>query len=202
MPRKATKKQEDQGAKSEAPKADGPMVAVLKTANAPKLSPRGDGELTYMVARMDDKILIRLAKNSSSGSHSKEWVPVDAIRNALKKVPKDSPFKGTLTMKSAFVGKSSTNGGFLCAALRHLGILSMDPEKKGMLKLTAPDALDVWEKETLALALPKDAEVLPLHPAKPKPFFSKKTDGEGAAEKAVTSENDSEKEKEPSEQEE
>ena len=49
------------------------MVTVLRTGTATKLSPRGNGQLTYQVGRMDDTVLLRISGNESSGRFSRAW---------------------------------------------------------------------------------------------------------------------------------
>jgi hypothetical protein len=189
MPRKkATTKTNEVPAEGAAAE---PMVTVLKTGTAPKLSPRGDGKLTYRVGRMGDEILVQIFGNESSGRFSKEWVTVDAIRKSLSKLPKGAEsFKGALALKSAWNGRSSCNSGFGAAILKAEGVFvaDEDPKKKGMLKLPAPDALDTWEQAILALPVPKDAEQVPLHPPKPVPFFAKKKAAEPDAPEAPAEE--------------
>ena len=153
----------------------GEIVTIIKTNTAQKLSPRGDGALTYNVGRIGDTVFVRLAANSSSGSHSKEWVALKAIRRALADASQGAAsFKGAPQLNAAFVGRSSTNGGFLCAVLVAEGLLVRDAEKKGMLSLASATALDSWERAMLAVKLPKDAEKLPLHPPKVVPSFGKR----------------------------
>ena len=128
---------------------------------------------------MDDTVLLRISGNESSGRFSKEWVTAEAIRKSLAQLPKGvKSFKGALALKTAWKGRSSCNSGFGAAILKAEGVFAADedPKKKGMLTLSAPDALDAWEKNVLAMKVPKDAEQVPLHPPKPKPFFSKKKD--------------------------
>lgn len=154
-----------------------PMVTIIKTADAAKLSPRGGGLLTYQVSRMDDTVLLRIHKNDSSGRFSAEWIGVDAIRKSLAQLPKGTTsFKGAVALKSAWKGQSSCNSGFGAAILRAEGVFvgDEDPKKKGMLKLATSDALDAWEKKVLALPVPKDAEQVLLNPPKAQPFFKKK----------------------------
>ena len=156
-----------------------PMVTILKTATAAKLSPRGGGELTYQVGRMGETVLLRIHKNDSSGRFSNEWVSADAIRNSLAQLPKGvSSFKGAVALRTAWKGQSSCNSGFGAAIMRAEKVFAADPDpkKKGMLTLASPDALDAWEKSILTLAVPKDAEQVLLHPPKAKPFFAKKKD--------------------------
>ena len=164
-----------------------PMVTILKTATAAKLSPRGGGELTYQIGRMDNTVLLRISGNDSSGRFSKEWVPAQAIRRSITQLPRGAnSFKGAVALRTAWKGQSSCNSGFGAAIMRAEGVFASDedPKKKGMLKLAAPDALDQWEQGVLALPVPKDAERILLNPPKPKPFFGKRN-GESAAAAAV-----------------
>jgi hypothetical protein len=162
------------------------MVTVLKTGTAAKLSPRGGGQLTYQVGRNGDDVLLRIHKNDSTGRFSAEWVGVPALRASLAQLPQAQiNFKGAVALKSAWKGLSSCNSGFGAAILKAEGVFAAedDPKKKGMLRLTKPDALDAWEKGVLALPVPKNAERVPLLPPKPKPFFAKRqkpTEGDGA----------------------
>ena len=176
MAKKTTKKQEEEKAlPKELP--SGPTVTVIKTAQASKLSPRGDGLITYQIGRCDDALMVRISGNESSGRYSKEWVSVEKIRNALSKVSKAAEsFKAALLLRAAWKGKSSCNGGFGAAILlgENLLIREDNPKKKSMLKLSSPDAIEVWEKKLLAEEVPNDAEIVPLHPPKPQPFFKKK----------------------------
>lgn len=156
-----------------------PMVTILKTATAAKLSPRGGGELTYQLGRMGETVLLRIHKNDSSGRFSNEWVSADAIRKSLAQLPKGvSSFKGAVALRTAWKGQSSCNSGFGAAIMRAEKVFAPDPDpkKKGMLTLASPDALDQWEASVLALPVPKDAEKVLLHPPKAKPFFAKKKD--------------------------
>ncbi|MBI1320219.1 MAG: hypothetical protein GC168_14925 [Candidatus Hydrogenedens sp.] len=182
-PKKKTDKTKEEAAAA-SPEAAEPMVTMLKTSTAPKLSPRGDGQLTYQIGRMDDTVLLRISGNESSGRFSKEWVTAEAIRRSLVQLPKGTKsFKGALALKTAWKGQSSCNSGFGAAILKAEGVFAADedPKKKGMLQLAAPDALDTWEQAVLAMKVPKDAEQVPLHPPKPKPFFAKKGKGEDDA---------------------
>jgi hypothetical protein len=193
----ARKKKETQGADA-APDAttttkvaeasSEPIVTVLKVAQATKLSPRGDGRLTYRVGRIGDTILLQLFANAASGRFSKEWTGVAAIRNSLAKLPKGArSFRGALALKSAMVGRSSCNSSFLACVLKAEGVFvaDADPKKKGMLMLASPEAIDQWEASILALPVPKDAEQVLLHPAI-KPFFAKKKDDAIAGDMPVT----------------
>jgi hypothetical protein len=150
-------------------------VTIIKSGTAPKLSPRGDGQLTYQIGRMGDTVLVRISHNESSGRFSKEWVTVAAIRAALAQLPKGTNnFKGAVALKSAWTGQSSCNSGFGAAALKAEKVFDWVPDKKGMMRLSAADALDAWEKAMIALPLPANAERVLLHPPKPVPNFAKR----------------------------
>lgn len=163
--------------------ASEPMVTILKTVATDKISPRGTGKLVYQVGKRDQTVYLRLFKNESSGRMSTEHVPISSIRRALSKVPKGEKLFKSSILAEAWVGRSSTNPGFGCACLKNEGVLASDPQKKGMLMLASPDALDKWEAAILTLPVPKDAEQVLLHPPKAKPFFAKKKD-DAAAEPA------------------
>ncbi len=151
------------------------MVTIIKSGMAPKLSPRGDGQLTYQIGRMGDTVLVRIFHNESSGRFSKEWVTVAAIHAALAQLPKGTnSFKGAVVLKSAWTGQSSCNSGFGAAALKAEKVFEWVPDKKGMMRLSAADALDAWEKAMIALPLPVKAERVLLHPPKPVPNFAKR----------------------------
>jgi hypothetical protein len=188
----ARKKKDTQGANAapetttttkEAEDSSEPMVTILKTATAPKLSPRGSGDLTYQIGLMNSTVLLRIHKNDSSGRFSNEWVAAEAIRQSIASLPKGvTSFKGAVALKSAWKGQSSCNSGFGAAILRAEKVFAADPDpkKKGMLMLASPDALDQWEASILALPVPKDAERVLRQPPKAKPFFSRKKDDAAA----------------------
>ncbi len=163
---------------SQATEADasvGEMVTIIKTANAAKLSPRGDGELTYQVGRMGDAVLVRIQSNPSAGRFSREWVGVDAVRKALAELPKESPmFKGALALKSAWKGLSACNPGFGAAIFKAEGVFVANAEKKGLMSLASATVLDEWERAMLDIKVPKSAQQVPLNPPKTQPFFKKR----------------------------
>ncbi len=168
-------------------------VTILREGRAEKLSPRGEGRLTYQVGRLGDAVYLRISANESSGRFSREWVEVSALRNSLAQLPKDAgEFKGAAALRSAWKGQSACNGGFGAAVLKAEGVFAAhdDPKKKGMLRLAGPGALDEWEKSVLAMDVPEGAEQVPLNPPKPKPPFQKKA--EESEEKTTEDEGDGE----------
>lgn len=153
---------------------EGPFVTILKTAAAGKLSPRGEGDIIFMVGILDEKVYVRIADNASGGRHSKEWLPVDAIRKAFTKSMLDCNTFKSNAFAEAFKGQSNNNSGFLVAILRKEGVFVADEEKPHLTKLITSEALDAWEKNILNMPRPHNAEHLPLHPPKPKHLFKKK----------------------------
>ena len=70
----------------EATPQSAPEVRVLKTATCASTS--GKSKLTYDVGRTPDSELhMRIAANTGSGAISKNWVSLQAIREALASVP-------------------------------------------------------------------------------------------------------------------
>lgn len=123
--------------------AENPDVVIVKTATAPKLSPRGEGGIIYQVGRVGEDVYIRIEKNEGGGSHSKEFVPATAIKAAVTPAMKrGEPFRSDAFI-GAFVGRSQCNSGFLVASLRAEGLLTVDGEHRGMSVLTGD--LFSWE---------------------------------------------------------
>ena len=52
----------------ETPPAENPDVVIVRTATAAKLSPRGEGGVTYQVGRVGDGVHIRIDKNNGAGA--------------------------------------------------------------------------------------------------------------------------------------
>ncbi len=123
---------------------ENPDVVIVKTATAPKLSPRGEGGITYQVGRVGEDVYVRIEKNEGGGSHSREFVGLSAIRGCITPaMGRGEPFKSD-ALAGAFVGRSQCNSGFLVASLRAEGIFGVDGERKGLSILIGD--LDAWEK--------------------------------------------------------
>jgi hypothetical protein len=165
MKQNAKEKVKEAETKAETQARENPDVVIVKTATAPKLSPRGDGGIAYQIGRVGDAVYVRIEKNDGGGSHSKEFVGVPAIQAAVTPaMRRGAPFKSD-ALASAFVGKSQCNSGFLVAALRAEGLFQADAEHKGMSKLVGD--LDAWERSLREMA-PIFVEGVPatvkLHP--------------------------------------
>ena len=107
------------------------MVTVVRTGHAPKLNPaRSGGAITYQVGRIDGVgepgVVLRLKDNEGGGQFSREWIPFERLRTCFSPaVLTGQPFKAH-ALDSAFIGKSSTNAGFLCAVIRAEGLAYED----------------------------------------------------------------------------
>lgn len=149
----------------ETTREENPDVVIVKTATAPKLSPRGEGGIVYQIGRVGDVVYIRIEKNEGGGSHSREFVPVSAIRSAFTPaMKKDEHFKSD-AFSGTFVGRSQCNSGFLVASLRAERLLTADAEHKGMSRLTGD--LDAWEtalRKSAALFVDGKPVTVKLHP--------------------------------------
>ena len=156
------------------------MVTVVRTAEALKLNPaRGGGGITYQVGRIDKEAYLRLKENDGGGQFSREWVPFERLRTCFSPaVLTGQPFKAA-TLTSAFVGRSSTNAGFLTAVIRAEGLAYEDTEHRGMSLLNG--GFDTWVQGVLD-ATPEqndDGTVKqePLIPPKRENPFSASKDG-------------------------
>lgn len=138
-------------------------IATIRTATAEKLS---GGEIEFEVGRErgTDNLFLRIMSNDSSGTFSKEWVAVDAVREALAAKGGD-PFKPGPVMQAVYVGKSKNNGPFLAHALRSLGFLSLVGEKDS--STTVSGDWDEFVEECLGLPVP-DPEPEPTEEEEPK----------------------------------
>jgi len=144
-----------------------PGAAILKTAQAAKLNPRGDGLITYQLGRRpDDQPLIKIAANDSGGKHSKEWVPLSRIIEILEKTAKDGQFIPSSALAEAFNSRSQNNSGFLMAALRAEGILAPVPDKPFLSMVSR--SLDEWLTEIGTLE-PEERPEEPIEPENIEP---------------------------------
>lgn len=163
-----------------------PFVTVLKREHARKLSPRGEGDIIYMVGVFEGKIHLRIVDNGSGGRHSKEWVPLDAIRQkTTASMRAGNAFKSS-SFTEFFKGRSNNNSGFLVAILRKEGVFVADKEKPHLTRLASAEAFGVWEKDILNMPRPRNAEQVPLHPPRPDHLFKKKGKEAEPKEKSVS----------------
>lgn len=126
------------------------QLIEIKRDSAPKTGLRAEGAITYAVVRDQDSdtLFFTLIANTGGGYHSKELVPVARIAACLSgfEAGKVVPAKA---LRDVFTGRSSNNGGFLAACLRHEGLLSPFPDAAHQHQLG--DDLARWQQAMLRL---------------------------------------------------
>ena len=114
-------------------------IRIVYHNTSPKLSKRGKGLLEYELGVKDTtgEYFTRIAGNPGGGSCSYEWVDLKTIEDLLQnRSEEDYTFKASIFIK-VFVGRSSTNSGFLAAILREEGVIYNNPEQPSTLLLSS-----------------------------------------------------------------
>ena len=121
------------------------MYISLKSGTAHKTRQHSTaGCLHYRVlADSSQQLYITITGNDDGGYYSKEIVSFEKIE-----LPKE-PFTSKI-FKTAFVGKSTNNAGFLAAILKAEGLIA--PVEDAVHKYRALPNLSDWKKRMLALA--------------------------------------------------
>ena len=119
---------------------------VLKTATCASTS--GKSKLTYEVGcAPDSELHMRIAANTGSGAISKNWVSLQAIREALASVPAGELTSGH--MQKACAGQSANNAGFLLAVLMSEGLVRPSTSKRRAYECAEEAAfaaaIDAWK---------------------------------------------------------
>ena len=131
----------------------------IKTDTAPKTGQNAVGGIAYTVLRdeLASTVFIFLLSNSSGGYFNREPVRLADIRRCLEGVDTTRPIPAK-TFTRAFRGKSVNNAGFLCAVLRHEGLLAPAPDAAYQ-HILADEDWSNWA--TAMLALPAEPFVPP-----------------------------------------
>ncbi len=121
------------------------MYISLKSGTAHKTRQHSSaGCLHYRVlADSSQQLYLTITGNDDGGYYSKEIVPFAKIE-----LPKE--LFTSKVFKTAFVGKSTNNAGFLAAILRAEGLIA--PVENAIHKYKVLPKLDDWKKRMLALA--------------------------------------------------
>jgi hypothetical protein len=100
----------------------------LKTSQAAKTGQRAEGRITYALLKDSNsqQLYFCLLANDGGGYFSQEAVSFSAIQQCLSGIKANHPVPAK-TFRTAFVGRSSNNAGFLVAALRNEGLLVPAP---------------------------------------------------------------------------
>lgn len=122
----------------------------LKTATAAKLGKDTNAGIGYKISCNPGRttLYFSITDNSSGGCFSNEYLCTDRIREILQNL--DQPAFPSKALKTAFVGKSSNNAGFLAAILHAEGLLARAPVNEAK-HVLAGDWND-WKTALLAQA--------------------------------------------------
>ena len=126
--------------------ADNPIRRV-HVAQAPKLSAKAEGCLTYAIGIDNAACLyVQLQGNTSGGLFSAEWVRFSDIDRCLQQSLDTREQITSGAFRAAFKSKSQNNAGFLAAVLKAVGVLASSPEKAHHLQLNA-EQWRYWQTE-------------------------------------------------------
>ncbi|MFC0168130.1 hypothetical protein ACFFKC_08560 [Pseudoduganella danionis] len=103
---------------------------LLKTATANKLGKNSAGGIAYRVLADTDRknLYITITGNDGGGYFSREVVPFSQVEKCLTDWPDAGKALPSKLFKTAFVGRSSNNAGFLAAILRAEDLLTAAPD--------------------------------------------------------------------------
>jgi hypothetical protein len=105
-----------------------PTITVIKKATTKSLE--GKATLGYQLGLDEASALHwRLASNDGGGFFSDEWLPFQAIQDALSAWPEVNPIT-SMALRPLFMGKSANNPSFLMATLVKEGVLERKPDTK------------------------------------------------------------------------
>lgn len=155
-----------------------PIYLHLATLTAPKTSQNAQGGIVYAVLKDEasTEVFFTLLENQGgSGYFGREIIPFANIAACLNGADLKQTIPAKRFLKAFSASRSVNNGGFLCACLRHQGLLKPAPESPQQHALG--DDWDVWKEKMLKTTsdevfISPDAE----KPAKPEPVSSKAGD--------------------------
>lgn len=155
-----------------------PVYLHLATLTAPKTSLNAQGGIVYAVLKDEasTEIFLTLLENQGgSGYFGREIISFANISVCLSGVDIKQTIPAKRFLKAFTSSRSVNNGGFLCACLRHQGLLKSAPESPQ--QHVIGDSWDDWKAKMLAthsdgVFIPQDAD----KPAKAEPASSKADD--------------------------
>lgn len=105
----------------------------------PKLTPRGQGILSYEFGVSDDAFFIRIAANSQGGTCSFEWIPLQTVESLLEdNVGESFP---AAVLKKVFISRSANNHGYLAAILKAVKVIGAAPDHPAKLTYLSFDSI-------------------------------------------------------------
>ena len=111
-------------------------IRVLKTDTCKSLS--GKSKISYQIGcNSKNEIHFRITGNTGGGFSCNEWIPLNAILQTFKKVPKDSPLT-SIYLFPLFKGKSVNTPSFLMAVLLMENLVEPLPKKIRCHRLIEP----------------------------------------------------------------
>jgi len=116
-------------------------IRIIYRAECPKLTPRGQGILSYEFGVNDagGELFIRIAANSQGGTCSFEWIALKIIEDLLQNNGKES-FSAVIFRK-AFISRSANNHGYLAAILKATKVIGADPQQPTKLTYLSFDSM-------------------------------------------------------------
>ena len=159
-------------------------IRIIKSNSCKSLS--GKSTLEYQIGcHGDSDIYVRVAKNSSSGWFSKEWVAIQKIITVLE----SSKFPLTsYTLQTFFTGKSVNTAAFIFAALKEEGLVANNPDNPRCYVLQSVDSFtqpikvlissgvtlqDTLVKASKVSAVNIDDDIIPVLASSSKPASGK-----------------------------
>lgn len=155
-----------------------PIYLHLATLTAPKTSLNAQGGIVYAILKDEastEVFLTLLENQGGSGYFGREIIPFANIEACLNGADLKQTIPAKRFLKAFTVSRSVNNGGFLCACLRHQGLLKPAPESPQ--QHVIGDDWAAWKAKMLETQSDKvfispDTE----KPAKPEPPSTKASD--------------------------
>lgn len=155
-----------------------PIYLHLATLTAPKTSLNAQGGIVYAVLKDEastEVFLTLLENQGGSGYFGREIIPFANIEACLTGADLKQTIPAKRFLKAFTASRSVNNGGFLCACLRHQGLLKAAPESPQ--QHVIGDDWAAWKAKMLEtqsdeVFISPDAE----KPAKPEPPRTKVSD--------------------------
>ncbi len=112
-------------------------IRIIYRGECPKLSPRGQGILSYEFG-VNGEIFIRIAANSQGGTCSFEWIPLKTLEDLLENNKEDF---SAVFFRNVFISKSANNHGYLAAILKAVKAIGVSPEQPTKLTYLSFDSI-------------------------------------------------------------
>ena len=115
-----------------------PTTRIIYRGECPKLTPRGQGILSYEFGVGNDAFFIRIAANSQGGTCSFEWIPLQTVESLLIDAEERFP---AVVFKKVFISRSANNHGYLAAILKAVKVIGVAPDQPAKLTYLSFDSI-------------------------------------------------------------